>query len=164
MLTTAVIYFVAAAGESAEGQEGEEVEQARLNGNVVTDNDEDERAQAPEPAANDQAANEDALGTQVQTAFFVVVGLGYAATSLWAVKHKARTNLPYLVTIAGSVAIIGLYIASRTVALPIVGLQDDVGTLDILSKVMQVAIIGVSASIINSNRALTVPPAKQQRR
>lgn len=144
MLSTAVIYFVAAVEESTESEEGEESEQAALNGNEQ-DDDEDEGAVSEE---------DNGLATQVQTAFFAAVGIGYTAVGGWIVKDKGRTNAPYIIAVAGSISIIGLYVASRTVDLPIVGLQDDVGTIDILSKVLQVAITGVASYLINSNRSL----------
>ncbi|MBI1828248.1 MAG: hypothetical protein HY222_08625 [Thaumarchaeota archaeon] len=50
--------------------------------------------------------------------------------------------------IIGSVALIGLYAASRMIALPGVGKQDDFGTLDIASKVLQVSIIIISVILL----------------
>jgi hypothetical protein len=76
-------------------------------------------------------------------------------------KDKGRTNAPYIIAIAGSISIIGLYVASRTVSLPIVGLQDDVGTIDILSKVLQVDIVAAAGYVINSNKVLKPIPSTQ---
>ena len=47
-----------------------------------------------------------------------------------------------------SVALIGLYIVSRKVSLPVVGIQDDVGTVDILCKALQGAIVVVSLLLL----------------
>jgi hypothetical protein len=49
-----------------------------------------------------------------------------------------------------SVALIGLYIVSRTVTLPVVGIQGDVGLIDILAKVSQGAIIVVSLLLLRN--------------
>jgi hypothetical protein len=153
MLSTAVIYFVAAAGESAEGGGGQDKEQTPAS-NRDSDNDEtiNPGAQQEERSEGSEEEEVGGLATQVQTAFFIVVGLGYAGVGVWILKDKGKTNPPYIIAIGGSIAIIGLYVASRTVNLPIVGLQEDVGTIDIISKVLQVAIIGLAAYMINTNK------------
>ena len=152
MLSAAIIYFVAASEETGESAKSEEQEQAGTisTNNIDNDNDEGNGITGQETAS-------DALAAQIQTAFFAIVGIAYALVAVWMVKAKDRTNLPYIIAIAGSVIIIVLYVASRTMALPIVGLQDDVGVLDIMSKVLQVFIIGIAASVISSNNALKVP-------
>ena len=157
MLSTAVIYFVAAAGESAEAGEGQEREQAPAS-SEDSDNDEAVNSAAgqeelEESSEEGEEAEEGGLATQVETAFFTIVGLGYAAVGMWVLKDKGKTNTPYIIAIGGSIAMIGLYVASRTIDLPVVGLQDDVGTIDILSKVLQVGIIGLSAYMVNTNKA-----------
>ena len=43
-----------------------------------------------------------------------------------------------------SVALISTYIASRTVGVPIVGVELYVGRLDMISKIMQIVVIGLS--------------------
>lgn len=137
MLLTAVIYFVAAAEESTEESEDEQAERNAP--------DNDERVNT----AEQEEEEGDGVATQVQTAFFTVTGLAYAGVGGWILKDKGKTNTPYVIAIAGSLAIIGLYVASRTVALPVVGLQDDVGTIDILSKILQGGIIALAAYSIN---------------
>ena len=157
MLSTAVIYFVAAVGESAEAAEGQDKEQApaseRDSDNDQAINSGAEQEQLGE--GNEETGvggGEGALATQVQTAFFTVVGLGYAGVGAWMLKDKGKTNTPYMIAIGGSIAIIGLYIASRTVSLPVVGLQDDVGTIDMVTKVLQGIIIGLGAYMVNTNK------------
>lgn len=157
MLSTAVIYFVAAAGESAEAGEGQDREQAPAS-SKDSDSDEAinsaaEQGEGEESSEEEKEAGEGGLGTQVETAFFTIVGLGYAGVGIWVLKDKGKTNTPYIIAIGGSIAMIGLYVASRTIALPVVGLQEDVGTIDILSKVLQVGIIGLSAYMVNTNKA-----------
>jgi len=157
MLSTAGIYFVAAAQESAESEETEGAER------VVNDNDLDNDMTSNGLAAENEKSDKDNMATQVETAFFTIVGMAYAATSIWILKVKGRTNIPYIFAIVGSIAIIGLYVASRTMDLPIVGLQDDVGTIDITSKVLQVGVIAVAASIVNSNKELVIQDKAQRR-
>jgi hypothetical protein len=162
MLSTAIIYFVAAVEESAESAEGEVSEQTT---STVKDRDFD-NDEAPSAATSTGAGQDetggDSLATQVQTAFFAIVGLGYTSIGIWMLKDKGRTNAPYIIAIVGSISIIGLYVASRTIDLPIVGLQDDVGTIDILSKVLQVGIVVLAAYIVNSKKTLMAAPSKRQ--
>lgn len=147
MLSTAAIYFVAAAEESTESEEPEE-QGVAVRGD--SDDDDDAKvASSSEEESEGIVEDENTLATQVETAFFAIVGGAYASVGLWMLKDKGKTNAPYLIAIAGSISIIGLYVASRTMDLPIVGLQDDVGAIDITSKVLQVFIIGVAASIVN---------------
>jgi hypothetical protein len=154
MLSTAVIYFVAAVGESAEAGEGQDKEQApaseRDSNNDQAINPAAEQEQLEEDGEEAGGEEEGGLATQVQTAFFTVVGLGYAGVGAWILKDKGKTSTPYIIASGGSIAIIGLYIASRTVSLPIVGLQDDVGTIDIVSKVLQVIIVGLAGYMVNT--------------
>ena len=154
MLSTAVIYFVAAVGESAEAGEGQDKEQApaseRDSNNDQAINPAAEQKQLEEDGEEAGGEEEGGLATQVQTAFFTVVGLGYAGVGAWILKDKGKTNTPYIIACGGSIAIIGLYIASRTVSLPVVGLQDDVGTIDIVSKVLQVIIVGLAGYMVNT--------------
>src|SRR5215212_6392583 len=158
MLSAAVIYFVAAVGESAEAGEGQDREQAPTS-SEDSDNDETVNSGSEQEQSNTEEEGEGGgeeergLATQVETTFFTIVGLGYAGVGIWVLKDKGKTNTPYIFAIGGSIAMIGLYVASRTIDLPVVGLQDDVGTIDILSKVLQVGIIGLSAYMINTNKA-----------
>jgi hypothetical protein len=158
MLSAAVIYFVAAVGESAEAGEGQDREQAPTS-SEDSDNDETVNSGSEQDQSNTEEEGEGGgeeergLATQVETTFFTIVGLGYAGVGIWVLKDKGKTNTPYIIAIGGSIAMIGLYVASRTIDLPVVGLQDDVGTIDILSKVLQVGIIGLSAYMINTNKA-----------
>jgi len=171
MLSTAVIYFVAAAGESAEAGEGQDKEQVPAsnrdsdNGQAINSATEQQGLEeGSEGAAGVGGEEEGGLATQVQTAFFTAVGLGYAGVGAWILKDKGKTNSPYIIAIGGSIAIIGLYVASRTVSLPVVGLQDDIGTIDILSKVLQVSIIGLAAYMVNSNKITKPLPNRQEYR
>ena len=145
MLSTAAIYFIAAAEESTESEGTDQEATAQTD----MDEDDDENAAGSEEESGETGEGEDSLATQVETVFFAIVGVAYASVGLWMLKDKGRTNAPYLIALAGSISIIGLYVASRTMDLPIVGLQDDVGTIDIVSKVLQVFIIGVAASFVN---------------
>ncbi len=91
-------------------------------------------------------------GAFIETAFFAAVGAAYIPVGLWATITRHTSKVPYVLAIGGSLALIGLYVLSRTADIPFVGLQDDVGFLDILSKILQGGIIAVSAYIVLSIR------------
>ncbi len=91
-------------------------------------------------------------GAFIETAFFAAVGAAYIPIGLWATITRHTSKIPYVLAIGGSFALIGLYVLSRTVDIPFVGQQNDIGFIDILSKVLQGGIIAVSAYIILSIR------------
>jgi len=91
-------------------------------------------------------------GAFIETAFFAAVGAAYIPIGVWATITRHTSKIPYIMAIGGSVSLIILYVLSRTVDIPLVGQQDDVGFIDILSKVLQGGIIAVSAYIIVSIR------------
>ncbi len=63
-------------------------------------------------------------------------------------------KLPYVLALGGSVFLTALYIASRTVEIPTIGLQTDVGTLDMISKVLQGGVVVLSAYVMLGIRKL----------
>ncbi len=88
------------------------------------------------------------LAAQIETMFFTTAGILYLPLGIWMLKNGFNSRAPYIMAIIGSVALIGLYAASRMVALPVVGKQDDFGALDIASKVLQVVIIIISVILL----------------
>ena len=81
---------------------------------------------------------------QVEITLFIVSGLIYFGLVLWLIKTRFIKRLPYIVTILVSIALISTYIASRTVGVPIVGVELYVGKLDLISKIMQISVIALS--------------------
>lgn len=78
-----------------------------------------------------------------QMAFFIIAGLAHIPVAIWILKNKRRSNnkVPYIIAIAGSAGLIILYVLSRTLNLPLVGFEEHVGSVDLLSKILQVGII-----------------------
>ena len=62
----------------------------------------------------------------------------------------------YIISMVGSILLIGLYIASHTVGLPLIGLEH-VGFLDLLTAALQGGIVAVSAyvMILSSSKTIT---------
>lgn len=85
-----------------------------------------------------------------QMAFFIIAGLAHIPVSIWILKNKRRSNnkVPYIIAIAGSAGLIILYVLSRTVNLPLVGFEEHVGSVDVLSKILQVGIIICSTLLL----------------
>jgi hypothetical protein len=93
------------------------------------------------------------IGTELQTAFFAVAGVASLGVAAWILTTRKKIiKPPYIVAAAGSAFLIGFYIISRTVELPVVGIQSDVGDLDIVCKVLQAAVIGLSVYAISVSR------------
>ncbi len=84
----------------------------------------------------------------VETTFFIISGAIYFGLCIWVLKSGKSKILPYVASIVVSIALIVIYIASRTMGVPIVGVEYYVGRLDILSKVLQVIVIGISGFAI----------------
>ncbi len=150
MILTAAIYFAEGLEESSDLRSAKE-------SNVISS------AQVDSSSSNNvsgiaNSAEADSSSALVQTVFFMAVGAAYVGVGGWmliglskdkSLNHSSiGTTLPYFVAMVGSAALIVLYVVSRMVALPIVGLQDDVGIVDILSKILQAAIIGVGGILL----------------
>lgn len=81
---------------------------------------------------------------QVEITLFITSGLIYLGLVLWLIKTRFMKKSPYVGAIVVSVALIITYIASRTVGVPIVGVELYVGKLDVISKILQVMVIALS--------------------
>ena len=88
--------------------------------------------------------------SKIQTMLFATAAISYLPLGIWMVKNRLHSRAPYVITSLISLALIGLYVASRTTALPIVGIQGDVGMIDIISKITQSSIIVMSVILIRN--------------
>ena len=89
---------------------------------------------------------------QVEMALFIGAGIVYLGLFVWILKTKIRSKIPYIVVAAVSVILIATYAASRTIGVPIVGVEYYIGKLDMVSKVLQVIMIGISVYLISTIR------------
>jgi hypothetical protein len=90
------------------------------------------------------------MASQIQTMLFTTAAITYLPLGIWMIKNKLHSRAPYVIASLISIALIGLYVVSRTVSLPIVGIQDDVGMVDILGKITQGAIIVTSVVLLRN--------------
>ncbi len=81
---------------------------------------------------------------QVEITLFITSGLIYFGIILWLIKTRFIKKSPYIAAIVVSLALILTYIASRTIGVPIVGVEYYVGKLDVISKIMQIVVIALS--------------------
>jgi len=81
---------------------------------------------------------------QVEITLFITSGLIYLGLVLWLIKTRFMKKSPYIAAIVVSVALIITYAASRTVGVPIVGVELYVGKLDVISKILQSVAIALS--------------------
>jgi hypothetical protein len=94
---------------------------------------------------------------------FISSGLIYIGLFTWIVGAKLRTITPYVMVAGVSVILIVTYIASRTVGVPIVGVEYYVGKLDMVSKALQVIIIGLSLYLAFRIRKIVIKESIKRR-
>jgi hypothetical protein len=133
MICTAAIYFIVAS------QDYSELSQSASSSDTTT------------PTTPESKNQGDIIATVNEMVFFIIVGVAYIAAGIWMLENKYYSKIPYIIAIIGSIALIAFYISTRTMNIPSIGVQDDIGITDILSKVMQAAIVGVSIYIVRSS-------------
>jgi len=101
------------------------------------------------------------VGSQIQTMFFATAGIVYVPLGMWMLKNKLHSRAPYVISILISIFLIILYIASRNISLPIVGMQTDVGAIDLATKVIQVGIVATSVILLRDLKKEQVLPPSQ---
>lgn len=86
--------------------------------------------------------------SQIQTMLFATAAIAYLPLGIWMIKNRLHSRAPYVIASLLSFALIGLYVLSRTVSLPIVGVQEDVGVIDMCGKIIQGSIITISVILV----------------
>jgi len=100
---------------------------------------------------------------QVEMTLFIGSGLTYIGLFAWILRAKLKNITPYIVIAGVSVILIATYIASRTVGVPIVGMEYYVGKLDMVSKALQVIIIGISVYLTFMVRKIVIKESMKRR-
>src|ERR687898_1959034 len=85
---------------------------------------------------------------QVEMALFIGAGIIYLGLFVWILKTKLRSKIPYIVVAAISAILIATYAASRTIGVPLVGVEYYIGKLDMANKILEVIMIGISVYLI----------------
>lgn len=114
--------------------------------------------QDAEELTNPDLNSQKGLGTQVEYALFVIVGVGYASMSVWILVGRSNMIIPYSITIGGSILLIGIYLLAITYGVSPVGVEDDSDILATVSKMLQASIISITAILICSAGARKAIP------
>jgi hypothetical protein len=77
----------------------------------------------------------------------VTAGIGYAIIALWMILDKRNSRFPFIVAIAGSIVLLVIYSASRSVGIYSLG-TEPVGILDLIVAMLQVIIIACSLYVL----------------
>ena len=89
---------------------------------------------------------------QIEITLFAGSGIIYLGVVGWIIVKKLKSIVPYSVLIVISTILIVTYAASRTIGVPIIGIEFYIGKYDILTKVLQGIIIAISGYLIYSIR------------
>ena len=90
---------------------------------------------------------------KIEISVFVGAALIYLGLVIWVLKSGLKNKNPYMVSAVFSIIMIGIYIASRTIGVPVVGIEYYVGKIDVVSKILQAAIIGLAGYLIFAIRS-----------
>jgi hypothetical protein len=93
---------------------------------------------------------------QFEMTFFTATGIINFGLGIWVLRSRRRQVLPYLVSGVVSAGLIVIYVASRTVGVPIVGVEYYIGRLDMISKILQVIAIALSGFAIYGVQKLRI--------
>ena len=146
MLSTGMLYLTLAYGENKDYQK--EI-QASVSTSEIESGEAGEREDSEAGQQKAQNTSESqGFGDMGEVVFFSIIGDLYVPIGLWMLKKKAISKKPYVVALIGSAALIAFYVATRTINIPMIGIQNDVGTPDITAKVLQGAIVTVSAYML----------------
>ena len=85
---------------------------------------------------------------QIEMILFTTVGITYVPLGIWMLKNKMNSRAPYVISAMFSSALIGLYFAAKTISVPIVGLENNIGEIDITSKILQGVIVVISLFLL----------------
>jgi hypothetical protein len=89
----------------------------------------------------------------IEISVFVGAALIYLGLVIWVLNSGLKNKNPYMVSAVFSIIMIGIYIASRTIGVPVVGIEYYVGKIDVVSKILQAAIIGLAGYLIFAIRS-----------
>jgi TRAP-type uncharacterized transport system fused permease subunit len=85
---------------------------------------------------------------QIEIALFAGSGIIYLGLLGWILVKKLKSIVPYSILIVISTILIITYAASRTIGVPIIGIEFYIGKYDMITKVLQGIIIAISGYLI----------------
>lgn len=139
MLGTGALYLTVASDEYKDHQQ--EAQAAETGENEANEHGENEQVASPEQSESE------GFGDMGEVIFFTIIGATYIPVGLWMLKRKNSAK-PYVIALIGSAALIVFYVATRTVEIPMIGLQDDVGVPDVTAKILQGVIVALAGFML----------------
>src|SRR5215211_9428374 len=97
---------------------------------------------------------------QIEIALFAGSGIIYLGLLGWILVKKLKSIVPYSILIVISTILIITYAASRTIGVPIIGVEFYIGKYDMITKVLQGIIVAISGYLIY--RIITNKSRKQE--
>jgi hypothetical protein len=97
---------------------------------------------------------------QIEILLFAGSGIFYLGLLGWILIKKLKSIIPYSILIVISTILIVTYAASRTIGVPIIGVEFYIGKYDILTKVLQGIIIAISGYLVY--RKITLNKSRTQ--
>jgi hypothetical protein len=85
---------------------------------------------------------------QIEIALFAGSGILYLGLLGWILVKKLKSIVPYSILTGVSMILIVTYIASRTIGVPVIGIEFYIGKYDMLTKVLQGIIVTISGYLI----------------
>ncbi len=85
---------------------------------------------------------------QIEIALFGGSAIIYLGLLGWILVKKLKSILPYSILIIISTILIILYAASRTVGVPVIGVEFYIGKYDMITKILQGIIVAISGYLI----------------
>ena len=85
---------------------------------------------------------------QIEIALFAGSAIIYLGLLGWILVKKLKSVVPYSILIIISTILIITYAASRTVGVPVIGIEFYIGKYDMITKVLQGVIIALSGYLI----------------
>lgn len=137
MLATGVLYLAVASDEYRDHQQ-------EVQSNAETGENEAEENEHEESSVGSES---EGFGGMYEVVFFSIIGVAYVPIGLWMLK-KGFSKKPYVIALIGSAALIAFYVATRTINIPMIGLQDDVGVQDMIAKILQGSIVAMSGFML----------------
>lgn len=138
MLSTGMLYLSVASDEYRDHQQ-------EAHANTETGENEAEENEYAESSESSESAG---FGDMGEVVFFSIIGTAYIPIGIWILRKKELSKKPYLIAMVGSALLIGFYVATRTINIPMIGLQDDVGVQDLTAKILQGTIVVVSGFML----------------
>jgi hypothetical protein len=85
---------------------------------------------------------------QIEVVLFAGSGIVYLGILGWILLKRLKSILPYTILIIVSLVLIIIYAASRTIGVPIIGVEFYIGKYDMITKVLQGIIIAISGFLL----------------